>query len=133
MFDAQFASRVAAIRDQVPDLRVLIEIDDGSGEHLEGALRLEEVIREHPPAPRADYSEDDIYMLYTGGTTGMPKGVMYRHGDFSQGLLAGYALRGLPRPTPREELAAAVRANPALATGVGCIEREHDADNRSNP
>jgi fatty-acyl-CoA synthase len=108
VFDAQFASRVQAIRDQLPNLRVLIEIDDGSGEHLEGALRLEDVIRDHPPAPRADYSEDDIYMLYTGGTTGMPKGVMYRHGDFSQALLGGYDLRGLPRPTTRDELAAAV-------------------------
>ena len=112
-FDAQFAPRVAAIRDRLPKLRLLIEIDDGSGEHLEGALRYEEVIAGNPPLPRASYSEDDIYMLYTGGTTGMPKGVMYRQGDFAFGLMLGYDLRGLPRPRTREELAAAVKAQRA--------------------
>ncbi|MGB5948851.1 MAG: acyl-CoA synthetase [Parvibaculum sp.] len=108
-FDAQFGTRVAAIRSRLPKLKLLVEIDDGSGEHLDGALRYEDVIAAHRPLPRGDYSEDDIYMLYTGGTTGMPKGVMYRQGDFAEGLMLGYDLRGLPRPQTRDELTAAVR------------------------
>jgi acyl-CoA synthetase (AMP-forming)/AMP-acid ligase II len=110
VFDAQFGDRVAAIREHLPKLKLLIEVDDGSGEHLDGAVGLEAMIAANAPHPRQDYSEDDIYMLYTGGTTGMPKGVMYRQGEFSQALLSGYDFRGLPRPTNREELVAAVQA-----------------------
>ena len=110
VFDAQFAVRVAGILANLPKLKLLIEVDDGSGEHLDGAVRLEELIASSPRLPFQDYSEDDIYMLYTGGTTGMPKGVMYRHGDFVQGLMLGYDLRGFPRPDSAEALADAVRA-----------------------
>ena len=39
----------------------------------------------HDPMPRIVRAEDDIYMLYTGGTTGMPKGVMYSIGRTHQG------------------------------------------------
>src|SRR3546814_13328347 len=49
-------------------------------------------------------------MLYTGGTTGLPKGVMYRHGDLAQALLFGFDLRGLARPATRQSLAAAAAA-----------------------
>ncbi|HEX4182209.1 MAG TPA: AMP-binding protein, partial [Caulobacteraceae bacterium] len=73
VFDAQFGDRVAAIIEKLPKIKFLIEIDDGSDQHLEGAIRLEQLIAAHDPMPRrTDYSEDDIYMLYTGGTTGMP-------------------------------------------------------------
>jgi acyl-CoA synthetase (AMP-forming)/AMP-acid ligase II len=110
VFDAQFGHRVRAIRERLPKLKMLIEIDDGSGAHLEGADRLETLVATHERLPRrTDYSEDDIYMLYTGGTTGMPKGVMYRHGDYCQTMLAGFDRFGLPRPTTRDELIAAVR------------------------
>lgn len=110
VFDAQFGGRVAAIRGQLPKLKLLIEVDDASGEHLGGATPLEDLIAANAPLPRRSGSEDDIYMLYTGGTTGMPKGVMYRQGDFAQGLMAGFDFRGLPRPTTAEEIVAAVRA-----------------------
>ena len=87
-FDARFAPRLAAIRNRLPKLKLFVLIDDGSGEMLEGAANYEALIAAHKPLPRLDYSEDDIYMVYTGGTTGMPKGVMYRQGDFIPGLLA---------------------------------------------
>ena len=108
VFDARFAPRLAAILGQLPKLTTYIEIDDGSGEHLEGATRLEDVIASHGRLPRQDYEEDDIYMLYTGGTTGMPKGVMYRQGDFVKGL--GMAGLGPDAPQTAEGLAATVLA-----------------------
>ncbi|PKB14407.1 fatty-acyl-CoA synthase [Novosphingobium kunmingense] len=98
-FDARFAPRLAAIRDRLPKVRLFIRIDDGSGEQLAGAIDFEEAIADHSPLPRLAYSEDDIYMVYTGGTTGMPKGVMYRQGDFVKGI-AGYLLGPGVEPTP---------------------------------
>jgi 3-oxocholest-4-en-26-oate---CoA ligase len=52
-----------------------------------------------PERVAIERSDDDIYLLYTGGTTGMPKGVMWRHQDLFFGVLggAGVARRGLPR------------------------------------
>lgn len=110
VFQAQFAERIAAIRDRLPKVKLFLEIEDGSGGHLDGAVAYGEAIKTTEPMPRIERSEDDIYMLYTGGTTGMPKGVMYRHGDFSAGLLLGYDVRGLPRPTDARELSLTVQA-----------------------
>ncbi|ABC62492.1 acyl-CoA synthetase [Erythrobacter litoralis] len=90
-FDARFAPRLAAIRDKLPKLKLAIQIEDGSGEKLEGAKDLEAVTAGHDPLPRLAYSEDDHYMVYTGGTTGMPKGVVYRQGDFVKAI-AGFIL-----------------------------------------
>jgi fatty-acyl-CoA synthase len=107
-FDAQFAPRLAAIRASLPKLKLFVEIEDGSGQHLEGAVGFEAVIAAHAPLARQDHSEDDLYMLYTGGTTGLPKGVMYRQGDFVPGLAA--AGLGPDAPRTREGLTAAILA-----------------------
>jgi fatty-acyl-CoA synthase len=119
VFQAQFAGRIAAIKDQLPKIKLFIEIDDGSGDHLEGAISYEDAIASTEPMPRIKRSETDIYMLYTGGTTGMPKGVMYEHGGFVQGLLLGFDVRGIPRPTNAGELALAIEA----MTESGAISR----------
>lgn len=106
-FDARFAPRLAAIRDRLPKLKLFVCIDDGTGENLPGALDYEAAIASHDPLPPLDYSEDDIYMVYTGGTTGMPKGVMYRQGEFTRGV-AGFLLGPEIEPTP-EVMVGAIR------------------------
>jgi len=85
VFHGAFAERVDAVRARVPGVRVWLWVDDGSGPCPEWALPYEQAAtsaaagqRTHGPVPR---SGDDLYFLYTGGTTGMPKGVMWRQGD----------------------------------------------------
>jgi len=109
VYQAHFADRITAIRGKLPKLKLLIEIDDGTGGHIDGALPYEDAIAGMGPMPRIERSADDIYMLYTGGTTGMPKGVMYRHGDFTEGLKLVYDIRGLPRPETAEALGGTVK------------------------
>ena len=115
-FDARFAPRLAAIRDRLPSLRTFIRIDDGSGESLDGALDFEALIAANTPLPPLDYDENDIYIVYTGGTTGMPKGVMYRHCHSAPGI-AAWRLGADVEPTPE-----------ALLEMVGQM-----ADNGTNP
>ncbi|WP_121256101.1 acyl-CoA synthetase [Nocardioides ferulae] len=83
VYAAEFAPQVAAVRDRLPDLTVLIQVADDSGHDLlPGAVDYEEVTA--TPAPAGGMptpSGDDLFVLYTGGTTGMPKGVLWRNDD----------------------------------------------------
>ncbi|UNB56204.1 acyl-CoA synthetase [Mycolicibacterium sp. YH-1] len=83
VYHAAFAPRVAEILPDLPLLKVLIQIADDSGNDLlEGAVDYEEALasRTAEPPP-VEPSPDDLYVLYTGGTTGMPKGVLWRQHD----------------------------------------------------
>jgi acyl-CoA synthetase (AMP-forming)/AMP-acid ligase II len=82
--DAQFTPRIASVRGRLPKLRHFVAIDDGSdGDASQiGAVPYEEALARHSPARDFEArSGDDLYVLYTGGTTGKPKGVMWRHHD----------------------------------------------------
>lgn len=110
VFDAQFGPHVAAVLDQLPKLRLLLEIDDGSGLHLPQAVKFERAISENAPLPQQDYASDDLYMLYTGGTTGLPKGVLYRQEVFARLLAVRAASQvGEAPPATSDEIAAIVR------------------------
>jgi 3-oxocholest-4-en-26-oate---CoA ligase len=103
VFQGSYASRIWEIKDRLPKLKLLIQVDDGTESLIHGALDYEQALRTAAPLPRIERSADDVYMLYTGGTTGLPKGVMYPGGSFSYFLAAmGAAGRGL---TPPEGLA----------------------------
>ena len=83
-FHSSLGDRVARVVDRLPNLKLIVEIDDEEGAgRVSGAQPYDDVLRGHKPALRIERSPDDVYMLYTGGTTGMPKGVMYAIGDFS--------------------------------------------------
>ena len=98
VFHGSLAAQVAPAREASARLRAVIQIDDGSP-LLNGALRFEDLIRAHDPAPRVRRSGADIQLLYTGGTTGHPRGVMYRHADaVEMNAFAAYSLAGLATP-----------------------------------
>ena len=80
---SQFAPTLAEVLPQLPHLMVILQVDDESGNDLlPGAVWYEDALAAaSPERPSVDWSGDDLYMLYTGGTPGMPKGVMWRNGD----------------------------------------------------
>jgi fatty-acyl-CoA synthase len=104
LFHATLGDRVAGVRDRAPKVKAWIEVDDG-GPHQDFALRYEDVIAANDPMPRIERSGDDMYFLYTGGTTGMPKGVMWRCEDL-WGVLheAAYTLAGKVPPKTIEDV-----------------------------
>jgi 3-oxocholest-4-en-26-oate---CoA ligase len=83
VFHGTFADRVDAVRGRLPRVRHWLWVDDGSGARPDWADDYETVVS--TPAGRTvapwGRSGDDIVMIYTGGTTGMPKGVMWRQDD----------------------------------------------------
>jgi 3-oxocholest-4-en-26-oate---CoA ligase len=105
VFHGSLAEEVAGARGAASTLRAVVQIDDGSP-WLSGALRFEELIATHAPADRVARSGDDIQLLYTGGTTGRPRGVMYRHRDaVEMNAFAAYTLAGLALPADAAEAA----------------------------
>ena len=96
IYQAEFAPHVAAIRGALPELSVLIQVADDSGHALlPGAVDYEEALAAASPAPPAvTTSPDDLYILYTGGTTGMPKGVLWRSADIYASAMGGRKLDG---------------------------------------
>ncbi|WP_319452447.1 MULTISPECIES: acyl-CoA synthetase [unclassified Mycobacterium] len=91
VYPAEFAPRVAAIRDKLPGLDVLIQVADQSGNALlPGAVDYETILATPEPAGGMPTpSGDDLYVLYTGGTTGMPKGVLWRQHDIFLSSMGG--------------------------------------------
>ncbi len=138
VFHGAFATTLAEVLPQVPSVRLLLQVDDDSGAPLlPGAVRYEDALRTSDPVPPTDLSPDDLYILYTGGTTGMPKGVLWRQADFlaaclgiteATAELVGRArrtgLRALPAP-PFMHGAAHWNALSAWASG-GTVLVQHD-------
>ena len=93
--ERQYSERVANVLPDTPNVKTVLVIDDGSTVPAQtyqsyGGVEFYQAIAEG--SPERDFgtrSADDIYLLYTGGTTGFPKGVMWRHEDIYRVLLGG--------------------------------------------
>ncbi|MGW1208609.1 acyl-CoA synthetase [Streptomyces sp. NPDC002499] len=109
VFDAEFTGRVATALPQCPKLRHLVRVGS-EGDEVPGVTSFAEAEAEGSPERGFPArSGDDQFIIYTGGTTGMPKGVMWRQEDLFFSGLGGGAPTGEPVKTP-EELAERVAA-----------------------
>ena len=106
VFHGSLGERVDAVRDPGLKVRAAVQVDDGSP-LVDGALRYEDLIESHEPMERIERSGDDLIFLYTGGTTGMPKAVMWRHEDLFGALAPlAYSFFGLDMPEDSTEAVA---------------------------
>jgi fatty-acyl-CoA synthase len=97
VFHSSLGDRVARVAPRAAGVKLFIEVDDGSAGRVDGAVAYETLLASAEPAPRIERSPDDILMLYTGGTTGMPKGVMSRVGGAVDAAIATVAsVTGIP-------------------------------------
>ena len=103
-FQAEFQERIEEIRDRLPRIKLYVQVDDGSSPAPDWALDYDQALAASQPMARIERPASDIYMLYTGGTTGMPKGVMYEQGGFTEAFGFVMALRGLEPATQLPEV-----------------------------
>ena len=95
VFHGEFAARIETIRGRLPQIRGWLWVDDGTGPCPDWAVSYAAAAAEPPAGPLpgpGQRSGDDLLLLYTGGTTGLPKGVMWRQDDLF--ILLGNAARG---------------------------------------
>jgi acyl-CoA synthetase (AMP-forming)/AMP-acid ligase II len=82
--ERSYADKVADVLPQTPALKHVVVIEDGSDADIEsygGVTYADALANGSPDRDFGERSPDDRYILYTGGTTGMPKGVLWRHED----------------------------------------------------
>ncbi|MDP4692843.1 MAG: AMP-binding protein [Ilumatobacteraceae bacterium] len=116
-FHSSLGDRVARVVDRLPKLKLLVEVSDDGEHHVVTAIPYTTLLADYDPMPRITRDEDDIYMLYTGGTTGMPKGVMYQMGSLVDGFVnGGLAFIGMTPPAEISQLGTTVRD--AHASGI---------------
>ncbi|MET8425040.1 AMP-binding protein [Nocardia sp. NPDC004860] len=98
IYHARFAPTLAAVLDSLRERPVLLlQVADESGNALlPGALDYEEALAaSSADDPRTAPHADDLYLVYTGGTTGMPKGTMWAQADILESALAAFLPAGM--------------------------------------
>lgn len=116
----EYIPQIEAVQAKVPGVRHLVMIDDPSSADPEaiGSIPWSAAIADaSPERPQLDRTDDDHYVIYTGGTTGMPKGVVWRHEDVFYALGGGVDAYTNERVTHGHQLAekAAATENPMVS------------------
>jgi acyl-CoA synthetase (AMP-forming)/AMP-acid ligase II len=118
--ERRYADRVANVLPETPNVKTILAVNDGSAGSDEKFTRyggVEFYSALEKGSPERDFGErsaDDIYLLYTGGTTGFPKGVMWRHEDIYRVLFGGTDFATGEFVKDEYDLAKAAAANPPM-------------------
>ena len=119
--ERQYADRVANVLPDTPNVKTVLVVEDGSGDadslayQRYGGVEFYSAIAQG--SPERDFGErsaDSIYLLYTGGTTGFPKGVMWRHEDIYRVLFGGTDFATGEFVKDEYDLAKGAAANPPM-------------------
>ncbi|WP_025736848.1 acyl-CoA synthetase [Mycobacterium genavense] len=115
--ERQYSDRVANVLPDTPAVKTILVVEDGSDNDFQryGGVEFYSAIANC--SPERDFGErsaDDIYLLYTGGTTGFPKGVMWRHEDIYRVLFGGTDFATGEFVKGEYDLAEAAAANPPM-------------------
>jgi len=100
LFDSSLTERVDSVRSRCPKLKVFVRIGEGSPE--DWIINYEDAVN-NDPLPRIERSGDDLWFLYTGGTTGSPKAVMWSHAGLLGGMAETFRSLGERIPENSEE------------------------------
>ena len=118
--ERRYADRVANVLPETPNVKTVLVVEDGtedpSGDFRKyGGVEFYSAIAQgSPERDFGDRSADDIYLLYTGGTTGFPKGVMWRHEDIYRVLFGGTDFATGEFVKDEYDLAKAAAENPPM-------------------
>jgi acyl-CoA synthetase (AMP-forming)/AMP-acid ligase II len=120
IYHSAFAPQIASIRERLPQLELLIQVaDDSDIELLPGAIDYEAALAAaSSQLPDIGHSPDDLYILYTGGTTGMPKGVLWRSADIFVAAMGGRKLDGTEFAS-LDDVVAQAAAGPGIKSLIG--------------
>jgi acyl-CoA synthetase (AMP-forming)/AMP-acid ligase II len=115
--ERQYSDKVANVLPDTANVKTVLVIEDGSDNDYQqyGGVEFYSAIAQG--SPERDFGErsaDDIYLLYTGGTTGFPKGVMWRHEDIYRVLFGGTDFATGEFVKDERDLAKAAATNPPM-------------------
>ena len=123
-YHACYSSRIKEISGSLPNIKAWIEVSDGTESKFNRSLKYEDLLNQYPPMKRIHRDPETIYMLYTGGTTGMPKGVMYKQGEFLVYLFRTLKAMGYDVPEDLSDLKSRIESskssNAFIRSIVGC-------------
>lgn len=136
VFHRSLSDRLSRIAPRLPLVRLYVEVNDGPPEAEPDPFQpvgYEDIQSTSSPAPRIEPQGDELYMFYTGGTTGMPKGVVYSLSEFTRFFMESYPpMIGLSPVTSLESLIETANrladegtptvamSGPPLMHGTGC-------------
>ena len=126
-YHACYSSRINEIAKSLPNIKAWIEVPDGSKSDFDQAMQYEEILQNYSPMERISRDPETVYMLYTGGTTGMPKGVMYKQGEFLAFLFRTLKAMGYDVPEDLNNLEESIKTSKANDQFINCLLYTSDA------